>query len=85
MSNAPTGNTQYQTRSMTKAMALFHALVMAGYQTQLLSCHGHIHMVTAADAAQFAAVRASIGIPSSIDKAVAAVEIPDDISSLDAS
>lgn len=75
-------NTSYTTRSMEKALKLFTSLVMAGYQTQMTSLSGHVHLLTSADAAEFAVVRASIGIPSSMDAEVASVTIPDDLSSL---
>jgi hypothetical protein len=79
-------NFQYVTRSIEKALKLFTSLIMGGYQTQLVSCNGHIHLETAATAEEFAVIRASIGIPSSmeaeIDTVVDSVTIPDDLSDL---
>ncbi len=75
-------DTDYTTRNLTKAIKLFEALTLAGYQTGMISCTGHVHIRTAANAEQFAIIRATIGIPSSLDAEVAMVEIPNDISEI---
>lgn len=75
-------NFSYTTRDLAKFTALIIALGEAGYNTFTLSHMDHHHIETTATAEEFAVVRASINMPSSVDVEVSSVVIPDDLSSL---